>query len=406
LAKLAEAERFEASHDSQVARPATLPSNSYLSRLTEALQASPRSTNLRIRLGLTAEQRGNLALAESALLEAARFDRQYLPAWTLANYYFRRDDRDSEDQFWLWAKQAALLSYDDDRPLLRLADAMEPNPQVLLRHLDVGPRLGHAYLDYLIGKGHLIEADEVAKYLAKRLNANEIQPDDRARIVDLMERHLDAQQIPAALDLSRLLSLNLDPAGEARITNAAFQHVPSETGFDWHLPACRQAHASWQSGQLRIDTSSDALAFSSNNTHSLTESECAVLKQRVIVRSGKRYRLHLTMTAAGPTGSQNAAAAPLMKWTLGATAGSPDRDASNAGLRKQQESDLHSQRQHTTPSEAETEQTWTFDRISESPSAASQGMVSVWLTLGYRRPNDPAQFPRALILCSVQLEQL
>ena len=40
--------------------------------------------------GLAAETRGDAALAEKWLQEAATVDRQYEPRWTLANFYFRQ----------------------------------------------------------------------------------------------------------------------------------------------------------------------------------------------------------------------------------------------------------------------------------------------------------------------------
>ena len=51
-----------------------------------------------------------LGLGMAALHEAARVDRTFDPRWTLANYYFRRQNW---DEFWKWMRAAAEMSYGD-----------------------------------------------------------------------------------------------------------------------------------------------------------------------------------------------------------------------------------------------------------------------------------------------------
>src|SRR5579862_563907 len=82
--------------------------------LQRAAAAGPRSSAPRIQLGLEFESRGDFATADSWLLDAARVDHQYEPAWTLANFYFRRGNA---EQFWKWMRAALQVSYGD----LRLA---------------------------------------------------------------------------------------------------------------------------------------------------------------------------------------------------------------------------------------------------------------------------------------------
>ena len=116
--------------------------------LRAALTLNPRMSSAWIHLGLDAEAEGNPREAETELLQAARVDHLYLPAWTLANFYFRRGE---EDEFWPWARRAARLTYDDYRPLLRLADALDTSPQRVALRLGGGAPLLRAYLDLLIG---------------------------------------------------------------------------------------------------------------------------------------------------------------------------------------------------------------------------------------------------------------
>ena len=148
--------------------------------LRAAVSLNPRLASAWIHLGLDAEADGNQPQAEEDLLRAARVDRQYLPAWTLANFYFRCGDA---AKFWPWARRAAVLTYDDYRPLLRLADTLETSPQVVATRLGGDSRLLRAYMDVLIGLSQLEKAREIARLLEARHD-----PADRARLADLAAR--------------------------------------------------------------------------------------------------------------------------------------------------------------------------------------------------------------------------
>jgi tetratricopeptide (TPR) repeat protein len=153
--------------------------NSSPKELCAALRLNPRLASAWMYLGLDAEAEGHLPEAEADLLQAARIDRQYLPAWTLANFYFRRDD---PAQFWVWAGRAALL-IDDPRPLLRLTDAFEASPQRVATRLGGRAPLLRAYLDLLIGAERLDSAQEIARMLLARH-----EPSDQARLADFAAR--------------------------------------------------------------------------------------------------------------------------------------------------------------------------------------------------------------------------
>ena len=131
--------------------------------LRTAVDLNPRLSAAWIRLGLGAEANGDLLAAETDLLQAARVDHLYVPAWTLSNFYFRRGDA---DKFWPWAERAALLTFDDYRPLLRLADALDPSPQRAATRLGGGAPLLRAYLDLLINAHRTGPAREIARLLA------------------------------------------------------------------------------------------------------------------------------------------------------------------------------------------------------------------------------------------------
>ena len=150
-----------------------------------AVSLNPRLSDAWIYLGLEAEADRNLSAAEDDLLHAARVDRQYLPAWTLANFYFRRGD---PERFWPWARRAASLTFDDYRPLLRLAGVFESSPQEVAGRLGSDAPLLRAYLDLLIAAQRLDAAQPIARLLAARHD-----PSDRARLADFADRVSRAQ---------------------------------------------------------------------------------------------------------------------------------------------------------------------------------------------------------------------
>jgi tetratricopeptide (TPR) repeat protein len=149
-------------------------------QLQAAVNLNPRLSSAWIQLGLNAEADGNLQEAETDLLGAARVDRLYLPAWTLANFYFRRGD---PAKFWPWAERAARLTFDDYRPLLRLAEALETSPQRVATRLGGSAPLLRAYLDLLIGAKRFDAAEQVADLLAACHD-----PADRDRLAAFAER--------------------------------------------------------------------------------------------------------------------------------------------------------------------------------------------------------------------------
>jgi len=60
--------------------------------LTTSLQLNRYDAQADIELGLQYEADGDFGRAEKQLLEAYEVDHTYLPRWSLANYYFRRDN--------------------------------------------------------------------------------------------------------------------------------------------------------------------------------------------------------------------------------------------------------------------------------------------------------------------------
>jgi tetratricopeptide (TPR) repeat protein len=183
-------------------RLADLNADEAAQSLRQALQANPRLTSARIGLGLLLEKRGDFGAAESILLEAAHYDRQYFPAWTLANYYFRHE---KWNDFWQWSRIALPLDTGDRKPFLRLVSMAEPNESAVLDRLQGGVQIAYPYMDLLIDSGRLDAAQRVARVV---LQSQQIQ---RTRLVDLSTRQLKAGNVAWALEIWNALNPPLDP---------------------------------------------------------------------------------------------------------------------------------------------------------------------------------------------------
>ena len=207
--------------------------------LKRALEVNPRLTEARVRLGLLQEQDGNYGLAEETLLEAARYDRQYLPAWTLANYYFRRNN---QNRFWQWARVAVPLDSGDPRAVLRLASAAEPDELAVLDQLQDIEQTAYPYMDLLIGAGRLEAAQRVARLV---LGSREIRRD---RLIDLSTRQLKAGNIAWALEIWNALNFSLEPERGPVLASAVFE-TPDGQGFHLTPASNPGVQTDWRGGE-------------------------------------------------------------------------------------------------------------------------------------------------------------
>ena len=263
--------------------------------LKRAVVANPRASAAWIALGMLEETGGDFAAAERSLLEASRVDRQYLPAWTLANFYFRRANH---ERFWAWADRAATLSYDDFRPLLRLSDQFEPDPARMLARFGDVRRLRPAYLDFLIGENRLDAAQQVAKGMWN----------DRANdplLIDLADRELRAGNALPAIELWNAASgfSPIEPSEGRILTNGDLARAPLNLGFDWRLVRTEGVAETWRPSELVF-------------TFSGSEPEACVVLEQTMYFVPRHFRLrfdYLTGVVA-PSG---------IRWALDNVVGPP-----------------------------------------------------------------------------------
>lgn len=201
-----------------------------------AVGVNPRSSGAWIELGLAAEHAGDFTDAERALLRAAAADGQYLPAWILANFYFRRIFFQHTDarSFWTWARRAAALGSADLKPLLMLCDRVEPDR--FPERLGESPGLDRAYLDFFTREQRLDSAQRVALKMAGRRTAGAAPG-----LIDFTDRRIRAGNGNAAIEMWNALAaaqfIPFPPADPLHpLTNGDLKIAPTGQGFDWRLP--------------------------------------------------------------------------------------------------------------------------------------------------------------------------
>jgi tetratricopeptide (TPR) repeat protein len=216
-------------------------------RASEALQRAvalnPFDSRSWIELGLRAEADGHNAVAEQYFFRAAEVDKEYLPKWTLANYYFRRDE---EAKFWFWAKAAAQMLYSDPSPLFRLSGKVVEDGSLIDRLEIRRPEIQAAYLSYLLSQNRL---DLIGPATHRLLDQG--RESDVPLLLMACDRLIDAKLADEALAVwnglakaRRIPYAALTPNAEKILTNDSFLPTPALQGFAWRLPTVNGIGAS------------------------------------------------------------------------------------------------------------------------------------------------------------------
>ncbi len=201
--------------------------------LRAAVERNPYDAALRIRLGLEAEARGDFREAEAQLLEAARRNRKYLPRWTLAGYYFRRNDN---ERFWEWARAALAIAPESPDPLFDLCWRADPaRAAEIAQGVAERPGVALAFAEFLARRGEWARAAALAPRLAERAEKRQEQ-----RLLGLVSGFASHGRIPAAVAIWNGLCrrgwlpwAEKGPGSTQWLTNPDFTRLPSGRGFDW-----------------------------------------------------------------------------------------------------------------------------------------------------------------------------
>lgn len=182
--------------------------------LERIVQLSPTASAPRIRLGLAAEQRGDIAQAKRWLREAYAVDHQFEPRWTLANFYLRQD---RADEFWNWIRSALEVSYGDRRPAFDLCWRMSSDgAEILSRAI---PDRDEVAVDYLL---YVMDRPQALAAAAKKVHQHEL-------LLAATDVLLNAKRYADAVEVWHQTGR---PAPDG-VTAPNFESPQTGHGFDW-----------------------------------------------------------------------------------------------------------------------------------------------------------------------------
>lgn len=252
--------------------------------LATSLRLDRYNAQADIELGLQYEAEGDFGRAEKLLLEAYEVDHTYLPRWSLANYYFRRDNIPA---FWAWARSAAEMPADDIGPLFELCWRVSPDPERITGAiLNEKPELIRQYLGFLLAKDQLLAAANVAP----RLVHNSEPETDRPLLFSIVNRLVAVNDAAAANALWHLLIERHWVVADTTVpNNAGFVREPLPVSFDWSLPEYPGLH-SWP-GSSGLET---------EFTGSQPE-DCTIAEQAVALTPGNYTMAYVYRTSDIPT---------------------------------------------------------------------------------------------------------
>jgi len=253
-----------------------------------ALRLNPYDSSSWINLGLLEEVQGDKVGAEDNLLHAARVDLTWMPAWSLANFYFRCQRWDA---FWSWAQKAAQMASDDITPLLRLAWYLAPNETEIQDRLRMWrPEMQRQFLWFLMVQG---DPAAIAGWGNHALTTGAMLPGE-----DLMaasEWLIEHKRPDLALPLWNGLAARhqipfppLNPGSGDAVTNGNFVRQPLSRGFDW-----RMTHPDGVSNSSDTDPPGLGLEFSGRESDSFL-----LLSEIVPVQPEEPYTLSIESTSS------------------------------------------------------------------------------------------------------------
>jgi hypothetical protein len=237
--------------------------------LETAISLDPYNAEADIELSLRVEGAGDYRTAEKLLLDAFTIDRTYLPRWSLANFYLRRNNLPA---FWTWARSAAEMPSDNMRPLFELCWRVSPDPNEIERRIvNNNPELIRQYLDFLLAKEQLPAAAEVAGRLSQVGDPTMDAPE----MYSVIDQLIAAGEGGAARKIWNALTEKRWVVADPGVpNNPNFARDPLAVGFDWAVFSYSGLH-SWP-GPSGLETE-----FSGGQPEN-----CTIVQQAIVLPPG------------------------------------------------------------------------------------------------------------------------
>jgi hypothetical protein len=207
--------------------------------LEAALELDRYNAQAGIELALQDESEGKFGEAERLLLESFAVDRTYVPRWSLANFYFRRENVPA---FWMWAKRAADMPAENMGPLFELCWRVTPDAAEIAKEvLNDDPDLVRQYLSFLMDKDQM---DALAAAAPRLVRVGDPES-DRVFLLGTINRLVAENKVAGAVAVWKSIVDQHWVAGGSSIpNNGEFSREPLPVAFDWSLPEYPGLH-SW-----------------------------------------------------------------------------------------------------------------------------------------------------------------
>jgi hypothetical protein len=198
--------------------------------LETALNLDPYNAQAAIELALQDESEGNYTESEKLLLRAFAVDRTYVPRWTLANFYFRRDNLPA---FWAWARKAAEMPTEDMGPLFQLCWHVTPDANEIAKAVLNDDRgLVRQYLRFLLDKDQMAATAAVAPRLVR---VGDPLTDRDFLFVTVNQLVTENNGPGAAAIWKSMADRHWVPSDAGLPYNGEFNREPLPVNFDWAL---------------------------------------------------------------------------------------------------------------------------------------------------------------------------
>jgi hypothetical protein len=218
---------------------ARLDDSSAEDSLQTSLRLNPYNSEAAIDLGLRYESDGEFQRAEELLLQASEVDRTYAPRWSLANFYFRRDNLPA---FWMWIRRATEIPAGDIGSLFELCWRVSPDPKTIEANIaENNPDVDRQFLAFLIGKGQPAAAVNPAFALLR----NGSPETDQSLLFTVLDKLIAVNDgVDANALWNGLIRQHWIVADTSFPNNPRFSRDPLPVGFDWSIFALDGLH-SW-----------------------------------------------------------------------------------------------------------------------------------------------------------------
>jgi tetratricopeptide (TPR) repeat protein len=281
-----------------VARLASWKEDRRAALLKSAVELNPFDYESLIQLGLSAEMTAaDPATAEAYFLKAASVNRMYLPKWTLAGYYFRRQN---SSEFFRWANETLKISPYAGDPVFTQMWLMSQDPARLSAAIPDRARTLIQYTWFLSNSKQFAAMPPIVERLVRVVGEDDPRAWGRNDLIASALDHVLASgdlhtglQIWTTLRDGRWIPQSV-PDADRPLTNGDFHWPFYKHGFDWAPAETEAVHIQQFVNEPSID-----IGLSGDQPE-----HCELLRQYVAIESGFLYKLQWKAEAQGiPAGS-------------------------------------------------------------------------------------------------------